>query len=82
MTSVGSFEAKTHLPQLLERVACGEKIVITRHGKPIALLSPAPVEEPKGVAETIKEFKAFSRRQKRSLKGMSAKELIEEGRRL
>ena len=29
MTSVGSYEAKTHLPQLLDRVAKGEKITIT-----------------------------------------------------
>ena len=82
MTSVGSFEAKTHLPQLLERVERGESILITRHGKPVAVLSPAPVEEPKGIAQTIKDFKAYSQKQKRSLKGMTAKELIDEGRRL
>ena len=40
MTEFGSFEAKTHLPQLLDRVAKGEKIVITRCGKPVAMLVP------------------------------------------
>jgi len=37
---VGAFEAKTHFSSLLEAVAQGEQIVITRHGKPIARLVP------------------------------------------
>ena len=44
MTPVGSFEAKTHLSSLLDRVAKGEKIAITRHGIPAAML--VPVEQP------------------------------------
>lgn len=32
MTTVGAYEAKTHLPELLERVAKGEKITITKYG--------------------------------------------------
>lgn len=39
--TVGSFEAKTHLAQLLERAERGEEIVITRRGKPVARLVPA-----------------------------------------
>ncbi len=35
-TSVGAYQAKTHLPQLLDRVEGGETITITRHGKPVA----------------------------------------------
>lgn len=42
-TTVGSFEAKTHLAHLLERVEHGEEIVITRRGKPIARLIPATI---------------------------------------
>jgi len=34
MTQVSAYEAKTHLSQLLDRVAEGEHIVITRHGVP------------------------------------------------
>ena len=41
MQSVGSYEAKTHLPALLDRVAQGEQITITRHGVPVAMLVPA-----------------------------------------
>lgn len=40
MASVGIFEAKTHLSQLLDQVEAGEKFVITRHGKPVARLVP------------------------------------------
>ena len=41
METVGSFEAKTHLPQLLERVANGEEFTITKHGKPVRGLYPS-----------------------------------------
>ena len=38
--TVGPYQAKTHLPQLLLRVAKGERITITRHGFPVAILCP------------------------------------------
>ena len=41
MPSVGLFDAKTHLSALLERVAQGEEITITKHGNPVAILVPA-----------------------------------------
>ncbi|MDO9452964.1 MAG: type II toxin-antitoxin system prevent-host-death family antitoxin [Stagnimonas sp.] len=37
---IGSYEAKTHLPKLLARVAKGERITITKRGKVIAELVP------------------------------------------
>ncbi len=37
---VSAYDAKTHLPSLLERTARGERFVITRHGKPVAQLIP------------------------------------------
>jgi len=40
MDKVGAYEAKTHLPELLERVIKGERITITRHGVPVAVLQP------------------------------------------
>ena len=40
MATVGAYEAKTHLSELLERVKKGERIVITKHGTPIAELVP------------------------------------------
>ena len=40
MSSVTALEAKTRFGKLLERVAKGEEIVITRHEKPVARLVP------------------------------------------
>ena len=40
MDQIGAYEAKTHLPRLLDRVARGESLTITRHGKPVARLVP------------------------------------------
>ena len=40
MREVGAFEAKTHLSALLEAVAAGEEILITRRGKPVVRLVP------------------------------------------
>ena len=40
MDSIGSYEAKTHLPRLLDRVIGGESLTITRHGRPVARLVP------------------------------------------
>lgn len=42
MTSVTVHEAKTHLSALLARIERGERIVICRHGKAVAVLSPVP----------------------------------------
>jgi prevent-host-death family protein len=81
MTSIGTYAAKTHLPELLARVAHGEKILITRHGKPAAMLVPAPAEQKKDVKQVIEEFKAYSKRQGRTLDKLTAREMIEEGRR-
>jgi prevent-host-death family protein len=80
MVTVGSFEAKTHLPQLLERVSRGEKILITRHGKPAAMLVPALAEETTNVEDVIAQIKAL-RRGNRLGKGLSVRDLIDEGRR-
>ncbi len=40
IVSVNIHEAKTHLSRLLERVAAGERVVISKAGTPIADLVP------------------------------------------
>ena len=40
MASVTAFEAKTRFGKLLQRVARGEEVVITKHDKPVARLVP------------------------------------------
>ncbi len=42
MNEFGAFEAKNKLSALLDRVEKGEEITITRHGRPVARLVPAP----------------------------------------
>lgn len=81
MENVGSFEAKTHLSQLLERVANGEEFTITKHGKPVARLVPAVAVPPKpNVQRVIEELKAFSKGNTLG-KEITIREMIEEGRR-
>ena len=80
METVGAYEAKTHLTQLLERVAKGERITITKHGVPVATLQPADSAKKKPVREIIDQLKRF-RRGGHRLDGPSIRELIEEGRR-
>ena len=79
MNQVGSYEAKTHLPELLERVSHGERITITRHGMPIALLVPAGSSRSQPAGEVISELRAF--RLGRRLGKFSLRDLREEGRR-
>lgn len=50
---VGSYEAKTHLPELLERVRRGERITITKRGKPIAELRPVHAADPAALREAL-----------------------------
>lgn len=81
MDFVGSFEAKTHLSQLLDRVAKGEEITITRHGKPVAILVPAdPVARKPEIGEVIEQLRAF-RKGNTLGEENSIRDLIEEGRR-
>ncbi len=79
MYTVGAFEAKTHLSQLLERVAKGERITIEKHGVAVATLEPAHTSRRRPAAEVIAEIKQF--RSKHRLGGLSIREMIEEGRR-
>lgn len=79
MKTVGSYDAKTHLPGLLQEVEQGAEITITRHGKAIARL--VPVAERVGehrlrtAVEGLKRFRAGRR-----LGDTTIRDLIEEGR--
>lgn len=80
MSNVGAFEAKTHLPALLERVQKGEHITITKHGVPVAMLVPAQSGIHKEHKEVIAQIKEFGRN--RTLPGgETVRDLIQEGRR-
>jgi len=78
MLRVGAYEAKTRLSQLIDQVAKGEEIIITKHGVPVAALVPvadARQKDPQAAIAAIKDF-----RRGRRLAGLSIQEMIEEGR--
>jgi prevent-host-death family protein len=79
MDSVGAYEAKTHLPKLLERVAKGDRVTITKHGVPVAVLQPYDPEKNVDVKVVISALREF--REGNSLGGLSIRDMIEEGRR-
>ena len=79
MQTVSAYEAKTHLSRLLDDVARGETITITRHGMPVAMLVP-PDKRREDVAELIEEWRRYRREQNITLGGLSIREMIEEGR--
>ena len=76
--TVGVYEAKTHLPRLLDEVAKGKTITITKHGVPVAKLVPVSAARRMSVDEAIAAL--IELRSKVSLGGLTSRELIEEGR--
>ena len=78
METVGAYEAKTHLSSLLERVINGERITITKHGVPVAVLQPPEYEKRRNPSEVISDVREF--RENYSLNGLSVRDMIEEGR--
>jgi len=64
MDTVGLFEAKTHLSELISRAERGEEVIITRHNKPVAKLVPISEVPPELVAkrrEIAAEMQAIGR---------------------
>lgn len=61
---VGAYEAKTKLSELLDRVEKGERITITRHGKPIAEIVPKHVHDPVKAAEAMRRMRDLASRVK------------------
>ena len=59
MREVGTFEAKTHLSALLESVAAGETVVITKRGRPMARLVPPNTPDLQAVDAAIARLKAL-----------------------
>ncbi len=77
MKTVGAFEGKTHFSAFINEAERGETIVITKNGRPVAQLGPvqasARADDLDRVVERILARKIRV--------GLSARELIEEGRR-
>jgi prevent-host-death family protein len=77
MRTIGLFEAKQKLSELVERASAGEQIGITRRGKLAAVIVPAQTEN--RLVDVFADIERLRRRVRR-VKGLKAKDLIEEGR--
>ena len=78
METIGANEAKTHLSQLLKRVAGGEQITITESGVPVAVLMPPEISPKMTVQQVFAAIDEIAERNR--LEGLSIREMIEEGR--
>jgi prevent-host-death family protein len=80
MQSIGLFEAKTHLSELVARAEKGEEVVITRHNRPVARIVPfiAAGTAPAARRSAVKALLQSARRRKLA---MDWKALRDEGRR-
>jgi prevent-host-death family protein len=84
MKSVGAFDAKTHLKELLQRASKGETIRITRRGVPVAKLTPPDNGEKAdvpSVVESIRRLRKGATLGTPSSGKVTIRELIDEGRR-
>lgn len=77
MITVGAFEAKTHLSALLDKVAAGEEVVITRHGRSVARLVRAEDADRDNLDAVIARLKAL---RAGTVLGSDWKALRDEGR--
>jgi len=78
MTNVEAHEAKDRFAELLKRAANGERIVVTKHGVPMAELIPVGKTNDVGPKEAIAALRDF--REGHRLNGVSIRGLIEEER--
>lgn len=61
METIGAFEAKTRLSELLERTEHGETFQITKHGRPVGkLIPPDTTRDPQAIAQAVQRLKAMS----------------------
>ena len=72
METVGAYQAKTHLPKLLERVRRGESVTITKHGQPVARLVPVAVDDEERGQQAANRIRSRRRR----LVGVPLAELV------
>ncbi|NQX78825.1 MAG: type II toxin-antitoxin system prevent-host-death family antitoxin [Gilvibacter sp.] len=78
METIGSFKAKTHWSALLDKVALGQEIIITKRGKPVARLIPEIIDDNDDINRAIEDLKTL--RKGVTLEGISWKALRDEGR--
>jgi prevent-host-death family protein len=86
MASITAFEAKTRFGELLDRVAKGEEIIITRHERPVARIVPEGGQSLDQVKRAVEGLKALQKdvaafnAGKPQLSWEDFKSIVEEGR--
>ena len=75
---IGSYEAKTKLPELLRQVKTGKSFTIINRGEAIADLVPSLGVRMKDKVSAVEKLKAFMLAD--PVRGVNIKDLIEEGR--
>lgn len=78
MKTIGAFEAKNRLSELLDAAENGEEVMITKHGRPVAKLVPVEKFDRARARESAEWLLEF--RKKHPLRGIRIKDLIDEGR--
>lgn len=76
---VGTYEAKTRLPELIRQVQLGQRFIITNRGEPVAQLVPVENAGASDVAGAIDAFLAFKAAHPVKQR-INIRELIEDGR--
>jgi len=81
MRTVGILEAKTRLSELVSSAANGDSVTITRHGRPVARLVPYNGSSRGAEAKRRSAVTALLSMPRPKLRGLTIKQLIQEGRR-
>ncbi len=79
MRTIGSYELEKQLTEVLDAVEHGQTVIVTRHGKPIARITPDEVTAGNNVSQAVQALRTFPRT--RLPEGVTIRSLIEEGRR-
>ena len=77
--SVGAFEAKNRFSDLIDRVARGAEVTITKHDRPVAKIVPPSNQSKETRRHAVADLRDM--RARYALTGVSVRELINDGRR-
>jgi prevent-host-death family protein len=80
MKTIGAFEAKTHLSELLDLAAMGERFLVTKRGKPVAMIVPPEQQPTMTPSDAVAGLRALRTRITLG-DDLTVRDLIDEGRR-
>ncbi len=72
----GIYEGKTHFTKLIERAERGESTTITRRGKPVAVIGPAPHADKSALLAAVAQLNALRAARKPRRKPITTAEII------